>query len=90
MENSTQILGISLLVFIPIYFLFVWRKGLLTLSRFTLLVALEVGVASTYIPGRKGEWIGSAAGALLLCRYLMPHILKWRKNANGRRRIREK
>lgn len=74
-----RFLGIALLVGIPTYFLFVWWKHLLTLRRMILLIGLEVGVASTlFVPGKKGEWMGTAAGIVILSLYVAPAVMRWR------------
>jgi hypothetical protein len=76
-----RVLGLLLIIGIPIYFLFVWWKNLLTLRRLIFLVALEIGLASTYLPRKKGEWIGTAAGIVILSMSLVPAVLRWRRRA---------
>ncbi len=74
-----RVLALLLITGIPVYFVFVWWKNLLTWRRLIFLVALEIGAASTYLRGKEGDWIGTAAGIVLLFLSLAPAVLRWRR-----------
>jgi hypothetical protein len=72
-------LRIVLIVGIPVYAVFAWWQKFLTLRRVIFLIALEVGVASTYTFSKTGERVGTIAGVVILCLNLIPTLMRWIK-----------
>lgn len=72
-------LGTLLLVGIPIYFFVAWWRHFLTLRRAVLLIALEVCLVSTFIPGKTEEWIGTVTGVVPLLLYIEAVFTDWKR-----------